>query len=146
MATRPTPTALKRLGDRVTARRAQLNLPKAAVAEQAGLTAKTYYKIENGEWVRETTYAKVEPVLQWAHGSCLAILGGAEPVIAEPTGAPGVYLSPILPGDLERLVEQAVQNAAIAVTNLPASEIRALKQRVVDELRSEGGRDSDVNR
>lgn len=138
MATRPDASALKRLADHVKARRAELRMHKIDVVREAGLTPITYYKIENGDPVRETTYAKIEPVLRWAVGSCLAVLGGGEPTLAEPMGASGAYYSPVTPGDLEHRVGQAVTNAAIAVTDLPAPQIRALKQAVVDELLGRG--------
>lgn len=139
MAKRPDPTALQRLADQVKARRAELLMSKIDVVRQAGLTPITYSKIETGESVRDVTYAKVEPVLGWAQGSCQAILGGTQPTCLEPSPRAGAYYSPITPGDLEGAVEQAVQDAAVAVTNLPASQIRALKQRVVDELRRQAG-------
>ncbi|MGW1071505.1 hypothetical protein [Streptomyces sp. NPDC002537] len=138
MTTSPDVPALDQLAALITQRRLQLGLNKIDVARAANLTITTYSRLEDGKSVRDATYGKVEPVLGWASGSCLAVLGGALPASIEPLTAAGAYLSPIAPGDLARDVEQAVQDAAVAVTEMSAAEIRALKQRVVDELRRRG--------
>ncbi|RLU79273.1 hypothetical protein CTZ27_37150 [Streptomyces griseocarneus] len=138
MTISPDAPALDQLAAHITQRRLQLGLNKIDVARAAKLTITTYSRLEDGKSVRDATYGKVEPVLGWAPGSCRAALDGAPPTVVEPLGPPGAYFSPVAPGDLARDVEQAVQDAAVAVTEMSAAEIRALKQRVVDELRRRG--------
>ncbi|MFI0915209.1 hypothetical protein [Streptomyces abikoensis] len=138
MATRPDRSDLHRLADLIQARRVELGMHKIDVARAAELTITTYNKVEAGEPVRDVTYGKVEPVLRWATGTCRSILDGAPPTTMEPSVVPGAFYSVISPGDLEREVARAVQEAAVAVTNMPASEIRELKQRVIEELRQRG--------
>ncbi|MEV8474906.1 hypothetical protein [Streptomyces sp. NPDC051173] len=140
MATRPDKAARLRLAALITARRVELGMHKIGVARAAELTITTYSKLEDGDSVRDVTYGKIEPVLSWAPGTCRSVLEGAAPTVVEPAPAAGAYYSPVNPGDLERDVEQAVTNAAIAVTEMAAPEIRKLKQRVVEELRRSGRR------
>lgn len=135
----PTDSNLQRLAEHVTRRRVQLGMTKIDVARAAGLTITTYGHIERGKAVRDSSYGKIEAPLQWAPGSCLEVLRGGNPTVAEPSGIQGVSFSPISGSDLETDVASAVQDAAIAVTDsLSAEEIRKLKQRVVEELRARG--------
>ncbi|WP_326806721.1 helix-turn-helix domain-containing protein [Streptomyces sp. NBC_01775] len=128
---------LKRLADLVIQRRTQLGQTKVAVARTAGITITTYSQVEAGQSVRDSTYGKLEPALGWASGSCREVLRGDDPVLTAP-GENGAIVSPLTAEDLQGAVEQAVQNAAIATTDLPASEIRKVKQRVIEELRRAG--------
>ena len=131
--------ALTRLATLVTKRRLELGMDKVEVARAADLTITTYGKIERGESVRDTTYGKLEPVLGWAPRSCLDILGGLETpaLITERIGPAAT--SPVLSGDLVGDVEDAVQDAAIHVSdNLTGAEIRRLKALVVENLRQRG--------
>ena len=133
--------ALQRLARLVTQRRVELGLTKIDTARAAGITITTYGNIEKAVSVRDVTYGKLEPVLGWAAGSCAEVLSGtAQPTLVEKAVVDGVVLSPVLAGDLEVDVEQAVQHAAIALegADLTASDIRKLKQRVVEELRRRG--------
>ena len=107
------------------------------VARAAGITITTYGNVESGAAVRDTTYGKIEPVLGWAAGSCGDVLKGGNPTVVE-AGPNGTVISPVFLGDLQSAVERAVQDAAVATTDLPASEIRKMKQRVVDELIRQG--------
>lgn len=129
--------ALERLARAVSNRRTQLGMTKISVADQAGITITTYGNVEAGRSVRDTTYGKIEPVLGWAVGSCSDVLKGGNPTVIE-AGPNGTVISPVFLGDLQSAVERAVQDAAVATTDLPASEIRKMKQRVVDELIRQG--------
>ncbi|MFJ5724714.1 hypothetical protein [Streptomyces sp. NPDC093149] len=131
-------TALQTLADAVRQRRVQLDLKKIDVANDAEIAINTYMKIENGQSVRDVTYGKIESALGWAPGSCQEVLCGGQPTIAERLTDEAV-VSPLTSAQLEADVEQAVVNAAIAVTdNLSASEIRKLKHAVIEELRQAG--------
>lgn len=118
-------------------------MKQADVAAKAVVTVKTYGRIESGEPVRDTTYGKVDPVLDWASGSCLDVLNGGNPTPIEKSSMPGVVFSPISEGDLvveQGALEQAVQDAAVAVGGqLTADGINELKRRVVELVRSRSG-------
>ncbi|MFB7917096.1 hypothetical protein [Streptomyces sp. NPDC056061] len=131
-------TALQRLADVVQRRRVELDLKKIDVANGAEIAINTYVKIESGQSVRDVTYGKIESVLGWAPGSSKEVLRGGQPTIAERLTDDAV-VSPLASAQLEADLEQAVVNAAIAVTdNLSASEIRKLKHAVLEELRRAG--------
>lgn len=128
--------ARQRLAALVIKRRSELGMHKVDVARAAKMQVNTYSKVEEGEPARATTYARIEPVLGWASGSCLDILGGASAATlteASPSGK--AALSPVRPEDLAADVGDVVQDAAVAISDsLTAAEIRALKRRVVEEL------------
>lgn len=128
-------SALQRLATLVMRRRAELGMSKIAVARAAKIQINTYNQIESAKTVRPVTYGKVEPVLQWARGSCDDILRGATeatPVENTPSGA---VISPVQAEDLAQDVADAVQDAAIAVSdNLTSAQIREMKQQVVDQV------------
>lgn len=132
-------SALQRLATLITKRRSELGLNKIDVARAAQLQINTYSKVEDGKPVRPSTYGKIEPILGWANGSCIDILDGAPAAALIERGESGGTISPILDGDLARDVEEAVQNAAVAVGNsLTSAEIRAMKRLVVEELVKRG--------
>jgi transcriptional regulator with XRE-family HTH domain len=129
------PRDLDALAKAVKQRRTELGLGYKRAAQAAGISPGTWNRIESGLVVREISYAKIEPVLHWAPGSCIAVLEGRSAVPVEPAKeAPGVSISPL---PLEALDEakDVVQLAAIATTSgLTADEIRNLSERVVKDL------------
>ncbi|MFJ5588404.1 helix-turn-helix domain-containing protein [Streptomyces noursei] len=130
--------ALQSLADVVRRRRLELDLNKIDVAKSAKITIKTYMKIEDGQPLRDVTYGKIEKALGWAPGSTQEVLRGRRPTVVEHL-ADGVVVSPVGEEELEADVAQAVTNAAIAVADtLSASDIRKLKQAVIEELRRSG--------
>ncbi|MGQ4343495.1 hypothetical protein [Streptomyces sp. SAS_275] len=132
-------SALQRLADRIAQRRADLKMNKIDVARAAGIQINTYSKVEDGKPVRLTTYGSIEAVLGWASGSCVDILRGATVATVIDGGSPGSVYSPVQAGDLADDVAEAVQNAAIAVSDsLTAAEIRRMKLLVVEELVKRG--------
>lgn len=139
MTARTDAVALKRLATLVTQRRLELGLDKIEVARAAGLTITTYGKIEKGESVRDTSYGKLEPAINWAPRSCLDILNGAEaPTLITAHMGPAAT-SPVLAEDLADDIARAVQDAAIHVSDsLTAPDIRTLKSAVVALLRERG--------
>lgn len=127
--------ALQRLATLVTQRRADLKMSKIDVARAAEIQINTYSKVEDGKPVRAVTYGKIEAVLQWAGGSCLDILRGATAATLIEDTPSGAVISPVRAEDLAEDVGNAVQDAAIAVSDdLTAAQIRLLKQQVVDEV------------
>lgn len=137
--------ALQRLADLVRKRRVELGMNKIDVARASRVTITTYNKIEGGLAVRDVTYGAIEPALGWARNTCRDILDGARtPTLAEPTE--GAVISPVLSGDLTSDFEDAVQFAAISVSDdLTSAQIRRMKQLAVQELRKRG-RIPDIDR
>lgn len=130
-------TPLDRLGQHVKRRRLELHLARDKAARSVDMSKDTWKKVENGESVRALSYSRIEQALQWAPGTCDAILAGGEPITIERTA--GGVLSHVPNGALEDEVRQAVTNATIATTTtLTAGEIRELNERVVEELRKRG--------
>jgi hypothetical protein len=135
MAPRFDDAALQRLAALVIRRRTELKLNKVDVARAAGMQVNTYSKVEDAKPARSTTYTRIEPVLGWASGSCLDILGGARQATLAEGSVERAVVSPVRPEDLAEDVGAAVQDAAVAIGDtLTAAEIRELKQRVVNEV------------
>lgn len=136
MAPRFDDAALQQLATLIIRRRTELKLNKVDVARAAGMQVNTYSKVEDAEPVRATTYTRIEPILGWASGSCLDILGGATQATLTEGSVGRATISPITPEDLVADVGAIVQDAAVSISDtLTAAEIRELKQRVVDEVR-----------
>lgn len=133
------PRDLDALAKAVKERRLALGLGYKNAARTAGISPGTWKRIESGLPVRELSYTRVDPVLQWAPGSCVAVPEGRSPVPVTPAdGAPGVSISPVPPEALAA-AKDVVQLATIATTSgLTADEIRALSERVVADLKERG--------
>ncbi|MFK0182499.1 hypothetical protein ACIQVR_41855 [Streptomyces xanthochromogenes] len=132
---------LGRLASQVKARRLELGpVPLKKAAENAGISKDTWMRVEAGKPVRDMNYAKIEPVLEWAPGSCVAVAEGRSAVPVAPSRAePGVSISVLQPEHVDDEVREVVQLAAIATTSgLTADEIRALSDRVAKDLRTRG--------
>jgi hypothetical protein len=128
------------LAKAVKAQRLALFPSRLAAAKAAEISKDTWARVEDGLTVRDGTYAKMEPALQWAAGSCEAILRGENPTGAVPVegGIPGAVKTTFTGEDLSEAVRETVQLAAIATTGLSADEIRALSERVVRDLKRHG--------
>lgn len=115
---------LARLAGRVKAHRLELFPSRKAAADVAGISKDTWQRVEEGMEVRESTYAKIDRVLGWAIGSCVAITVGGEPVLADTPGgngsaeAAGAELSSPVPADV---VKRAAFEAARS--KLPTAQI-----------------------
>jgi hypothetical protein len=71
----------QRLGALTTQRRIALGITnKVVAAERCGFTVTTYTKIERGEKVSDTSYAKLEAGFGMRAGSCAAVLAGADSI------------------------------------------------------------------
>ncbi|MBQ0986400.1 hypothetical protein KBZ10_18160 [Streptomyces sp. F63] len=81
----------------------------------------------------------MERALSWAPGSCRLVLSGGEPIPVERAEADADVVIASLPGEeLEAGIRQALESAAIAVTDLQASKIREMNERVLEDLRRKG--------
>lgn len=73
-----------RLGAAMRTQRLRLGLKQSAVAEAAGITARTLINYEKGRPLGDDEdipggYYRVEPIIGWGPGSVDAVLGGEEP-------------------------------------------------------------------
>jgi hypothetical protein len=129
---------LERLAVFVQKRRTELRLGIEPAAKLGGISKDTWKRVEAGQKVWDRTYGGIEAALQWAPGSCQRILAGADPIPNEPI-AEGVKVADVPKLELERLVGDAVQTAAIATKgSLTGDEILELNRRVLEELRERG--------
>lgn len=130
---------LSRLARAVKQRRLTLGLPRLKAANEAGISKDTWKRVEEALPVREMSYAAIDPVLGWAVGSCDNIrAGGSSTVVEESEVDPGVTLVTVSDSVHGATVRRVVESATIAVTNLPASEIRKLTERIINDLRKSG--------
>jgi hypothetical protein len=130
-----------RLAREARTRRHDLSLPLTdGNAKMAEVSKGTWQRVEKGMPIRDTNYVKIDGLLMWAPGSCMAILRGGKPVtVEEANGSPDVQTSPVPPEVVDREARQAVQLALIATAKgTTAEEIRAMSERVVQELRERG--------
>jgi hypothetical protein len=124
-------------------RRAELGLAlNDANAKAAGMSNRTWQRVEKGLAIRETNYVKIDGVLQWAPGSSLQVLEGGEPVPVSDMAdadAASVQKSPVPQEVIDEEVRDVVQLALIATTKgTTAEEIREISDRVVRDLRERG--------
>ncbi|MFI5985085.1 helix-turn-helix domain-containing protein [Streptomyces sp. NPDC051555] len=123
-----------RLATQVRARRLELGLSRAGLAERAGISKGTCHRVEEGQPIRDTSYAKIDAALEWAPGSCAAIRAGGDP-------APAVGQAPLV--EPVRLIREedigdAVMIMAVKNSDLSAAEIRAMRDGVIGELKQRG--------
>lgn len=131
---------LDHLATAVRTRRTELRLGIEPAAKLAGISKDTWKRVEAGLKVRDTTYGAMDSALRWAPGGCAAVLEGGEPVPSEEVASEeGVRISQIPKRELERVVGDAVQSAALATKgDLTGAEILELNRRVLEELRERG--------
>ncbi|MET9728450.1 hypothetical protein [Streptomyces zaomyceticus] len=127
------PRDLDRLAEKALTRRQELALPLATAAQTAGMSKDTFRRVERGLPIRDSSYSKIDTALLWAPGSSLGILTGeGAPIEIHPPSASNITLAEI-PDDT---LKGAVTKAVIATSDtLTAREIRALSDRVLEELR-----------
>lgn len=131
---------LELLATLVQKRRTELRLGIEPAAKLGDISKDTWKRVEAGQRVWDRSYAGIDTALQWAAGSCLRVLSGDDPIINEPLPhADSVKVADVPKSELERLVGNAVQHAAIATKgSLTGDEILELNRRVVEELRQQG--------
>jgi len=109
-------------------------------AKAAGTSKGTWQRVEKGEPIRPTNYVKIDALLKWAPGSCLAVLEGREPILTRPAkDAENADISERPVQDMDARARDVIQLATIATTSgLTAEEIRALSDRAVRDLKDAG--------
>lgn len=139
--TEPRARDYERLATLTRRRRAELGLAlNFENAKAGGLSNRTWQRVEKGMEIRETNYVKIDGLLRWAPGSCLAILDGGEPVPVEAVrDAPDAQKSPVPREVIDGEARDVVQLALIATAKgTTAEEIREMSERVVRDLRERG--------
>lgn len=135
------PSDLDRLAAAAQKRRRDLGLAlNDKNAKAAGTSKGTWQRVEKGLPIRVTNYVKIDGLLQWAPGSCVAIIEGGEPITADPMKSnPDVVVSEIPPEMIDDEARDIVRLVAVATTTgLTTEEVRELSNKVVRELREHG--------
>ncbi|MFI1165559.1 hypothetical protein ACH4UM_18580 [Streptomyces sp. NPDC020801] len=133
MATRD----LERLAKHVKAHRMELYSSRLAAAEAATISKDTWQRVEEGESVRESTYAKIDKALGWASGSCVTVAEGGEPMLV--TGrseAPAEEVRRRLTA--EEVRSMAFDAARAKLPGAPIGDIDAFSEELVEELKRRG--------
>jgi DNA-binding XRE family transcriptional regulator len=108
--------------------RSAIELTQAELASKAEVSRATMQKLERGEPVRQVTLYRVEKALDWAVGTCQAILDGAP--------APHPANRPVVTGVSDEELTEIVTKVMVAtVDGMTAAEIREAAPRVAKELR-----------
>lgn len=123
-----------RLAVQVRARRTELGLSRAALAERAGVSKGTCHRLEEGQPIRDINYAKIDTALEWAPGSCAAVRDGGHPT---PAGGQVPAVESVRPIK-EEDIGDAVMIMAVKNSDLSAAEIRAMRDGVIEELKQRG--------
>jgi transcriptional regulator with XRE-family HTH domain len=128
---------LQRLAESVTLRRNELGISRDEAARRARMSNNTWRRVEAGASTMDTTYARVDKVLDWPTGTCGRILDDPDFVPFPTATVGGARISqPPLPEDELR---RAIQNATIATApGLTGAQITELQERAIEELRSRG--------
>ncbi|WP_438479119.1 hypothetical protein [Streptomyces asiaticus] len=129
---------LDRLARIATERRLELGLARNKKAAEIGISKDTWKRLERGEPIRDINYSKIDGALDWAVGSCVAVMEGGNPIPIEAGTDDGVIAHVPVEG-LQDELSDAVAMAALATTpDLTAREIKALSDQIVEELRKRG--------
>jgi DNA-binding XRE family transcriptional regulator len=133
---------LQRLAALVAQRRAQLALTKEDAAKVCGIAYMTYWKIEDGQSVRPSTYAKLEVGFNFRAGSCKAVLDGSTDSVTLEDGTElveGGQISRVDSDALSQGIDDAVTRSALLVApELNGHQIQELREQVAEELRRLG--------
>ncbi|MFB7597204.1 helix-turn-helix domain-containing protein [Streptomyces sp. NPDC056160] len=133
---------LDRLAARVKAHRLELYPSRLAAARAAGISKDTWQRVEEGESVREATYAKIDKALGWVVGTCVAVMNGREPVLAgADAGGDGSPMGGALSGSApsaEQLRRAAFEAARAKLPNAPIGAIDEFSEELVEILRRAG--------
>jgi DNA-binding XRE family transcriptional regulator len=133
---------LQRLAALVAQRRAQLDLTKEEAARTCGIAYMTYWKVEDGQSVRASTYAKLEVGLSMRAGSCKAVIEGSADSVVLEDGTElieGGQITRLDPDTLEASLRDAVRHGAtLTVPGVTLGEVEAMNARIMEELRRRG--------
>jgi DNA-binding XRE family transcriptional regulator len=133
----------QRLAVLVAQRRAQLKLKKEDAAKVCDIAYMTYWKIEDGQSVRPSTYSKLEVGFNFRAGSCKAVLEGATDSVVLEDGTEliegGQIRDFIDPERLEEIGAQALTTSAgLYAPGLTLEQTNAIYEGFMEELRRRG--------
>lgn len=114
----------------------ELYTSRLAAATAAGISKDTWHRVEEGEEVRESTYAKIDRALNWATGSCMTIAEGGPPVFADQPAASPPAADARLTEEQAR--EMAWDTAKETLPTAPLGELQAFVEGLVENLRRAG--------
>jgi DNA-binding XRE family transcriptional regulator len=133
---------LQRLAALVAQRRAQLGLKKEDAAKACGIAYMTYWKIEDGQSVRDSTYAKLEVGFGLRAGSCKAVIDGSADSVVLEDGTELIEGGQIARVDADALAaglpDAVTRSAMLVAPELTGRQIQALNEHLVEELRRRG--------
>jgi len=125
---------LQRLADAVALRRTALRLSVDEAARRAKMSNTTWHRVEDAAGVRDTTYARVDEVLDWPPGTSQLILDDPTYRPFPTETAKGARYSQV-PSDEDEF-KRALQAATIeTLPNVTGAEITALQAAAIKELR-----------
>lgn len=94
----------------------------------------TWHRVEDAAGVRDTTYSRVDEVLDWPPGTCREVLDDPSYKPFPTETAKGARYSRVQSDEGEFM--QALQTGVIAtLPNVTGAEIMALQKKVQEELR-----------
>lgn len=133
---------LQRLAALVAQRRAQLGLTKEDAAKACDIAYMTYWKIEDGQPVRTSTYSKLEVGFGMRAGSCRAVVDGTSDSVTLEDGRELIEGGQIQRVDADALNEgipdAVARNAMLVAPELTGRQIKELGERVMEDLRRRG--------
>ena len=131
---------LGRLAHHVKRHRLELYPSRLAAAQAAGISKDTWQKVEDGEPVRESTYAKIDRALHWAVGSCIAVAEGGTPALVSLAEATASAESPDERRQLsaDEVRQAAFEAARAKLPTAPIGDIDAFSDALVEILRRAG--------
>lgn len=129
---------LDRLAKHVKAHRMELYPSRLAAAQAAGISKDTWKRVEEGLDVRESTYAKIDKVLEWGTGSCILIASGGTPVLADSQDRPTPQSAPPLHLDADAVRRAAFEAARAKLPGAPIGDIDAFSDELVEILKRAG--------
>jgi hypothetical protein len=137
-----TATHLRKLAVLVMQRRVALGITdKRVAAKRCVLSVTTYSKVEKGEPVTDTSYAKLEAGFGMLSGSCRAVLEGADSITLQ-DGRQLIDSAQIVrfdPGKLKAELRQAVtRSAGVVAPNLTLGQVDAMYEGLIKQLQEQG--------
>jgi hypothetical protein len=137
-----TATHLRKLAVLVMQRRVALGITdKRVAAKRCVLSVTTYSKVEKGEPVTDTSYAKLEAGFGLLSGSCRAVLEGADSITLQ-DGRRLIESAQIVrfdPGKLKAELRQAVtRSAGVVAPDLTLGQVDAMYEGLIKQLQEQG--------
>jgi hypothetical protein len=114
---------------------------KRVAAKRCVLSVTTYSKVEKGEPVTDTSYAKLEAGFGLLSGSCRAVLEGADSITLQ-DGRRLIESAQIVrfdPGKLKAELRQAVtRSAGVVAPDLTLGQVDAMYEGLIKQLQEQG--------